>query len=80
MLGPAAAARAVRAAGPVDVKAIIAQMVQMGDEGHNRNRAGTLMLLRELLPALIDAARAERDVAEAVRFVGRQRPLLPQPR
>ena len=26
-------------------------MLQMGDEGHNRNRAGTLMLLRELLPA-----------------------------
>ena len=26
-------------------------MVQMGDEAHNRNRAGTLMLLRDLLPA-----------------------------
>ena len=40
---------------PVDVKAIIAQMVQMGDEGHNRNRAGTLMFLREVLPAMIDS-------------------------
>ena len=46
---------AVRAAGPIDVKAIIAQMVQMGDEGHNRNRAGTLMFLREVLPAMIDS-------------------------
>ena len=34
--------------GPIDVKAIISQMIQMGDEGHNRNRAGTLMLLREI--------------------------------
>lgn len=60
---------AVRAAGPVDVRAIIGQMVQMGDEGHNRNRAGTLMLLRELLPTLIDSGRPSAEVAEAVRFV-----------
>jgi Protein of unknown function (DUF1116) len=60
---------AVRAGDPVDVKAIVAQMVQMGDEGHNRNRAGTLMFLREVLPAMIDSGRPTRDVAEAVRFV-----------
>ncbi|MDQ1641250.1 MAG: hypothetical protein QOJ90_601 [Actinomycetota bacterium] len=61
---------AVRATGPIDVKAIAAQMLQMGDEGHNRNRAGTLMFLRELLPALIDSGAPTSDVAEAVRFVG----------
>jgi hypothetical protein len=61
---------AVRATGPVDVKAIATQMLQMGDEGHNRNRAGTLMLLRELLPALIDSGAPTKDVAEAARFVG----------
>ncbi len=60
---------AVRAHGPVDVKAILAQMVHMGDEAHNRNRAGTLMLLRELLPHLIDSAMAPSDVAQAVGFV-----------
>ena len=61
--------QAVRAAGPVDIRSIIGQMVQMGDEGHNRNRAGTLMLLRELLPMLIDSGRPSAEVAEAVRFV-----------
>ena len=60
---------AVRAGEPVDIRAIIGQMVQMGDEGHNRNRAGTLMFLRELLPALIDSGRPAADVAAAVRFV-----------
>ena len=60
---------AVRAASPVDVKAIIAQMIQMGDEGHNRNRAGTLMFLREVLPAMIDSGQPTSQVAEAVRFV-----------
>ena len=67
VLGPALRA-AVNRHGPVDVKAIIAQMVQMGDEGHNRNRAGTLMLLRELLPELVDAADPVQ-LAEVVRFV-----------
>ncbi|HSV67175.1 MAG TPA: DUF1116 domain-containing protein [Mycobacteriales bacterium] len=73
VLGPALQA-AVRAAGPIDIKAIIAQMVQMGDEGHNRNRAGTLMLLRELFPHLVSAGAAAglstKDMAEIARFVG----------
>jgi hypothetical protein len=67
VLGPALRA-AVNRHGPVDVKAIVAQMVQMGDEGHNRNRAGTLMLLRELLPELVEAADPAH-LAEVVRFV-----------
>ncbi|HMM93605.1 DUF1116 domain-containing protein [Phycicoccus sp.] len=62
--------QAVRSTGPVDVRAIIAQMLQMGDEGHNRNRAGSLMLLRELLPGMITADASSTDVAEAVRFSG----------
>ncbi|HEX6235146.1 MAG TPA: DUF1116 domain-containing protein [Jiangellaceae bacterium] len=60
---------AVRRRGRIDIKAILAQMVQMGDEGHNRNRAGTLMLLRDLLPDLIDSGAPSSQVAEAVRFV-----------
>lgn len=62
--------QAVRAAGPFDIKAVIAQMLQMGDEGHNRNRAGSLMLLRELLPALVTADAPSTDIAEALRFCG----------
>jgi hypothetical protein len=68
VLGPVLQ-HAVRARPPVDVKAIIAQMLQMGDEGHNRNRAGTLMLLRELLPSMIDSPFSPADVARAVQFI-----------
>ncbi|HEX6876881.1 MAG TPA: DUF1116 domain-containing protein [Nocardioidaceae bacterium] len=60
---------AVRAGDPIDVKAIVSQMVQMGDEGHNRNRAGTLMFLRDVLPAMIESGRPSTEVAKAVRFV-----------
>jgi succinyl-CoA synthetase alpha subunit len=56
--------------GGIDIKGIIAQMLQMGDEGHNRNRAGSLMLLRELLPTMITADAPSSDIAEAVRFSG----------
>jgi len=72
VLGPLlqGAVRAVRdEQGPVDVTGILTQMLQMGDEAHNRNRAGTLMLLRDLSPALVAGGDAH-DVAEALRFVG----------
>jgi hypothetical protein len=46
-----------------------AQALQMGDEGHNRNRAGTSLLLRTLLPALIELDEPSADVASAARFI-----------
>jgi hypothetical protein len=53
---------AVALATRIDLKAIIAQALHMGDELHNRNRAGTSLLYRALAPAIIrsctDAARA----------------------
>jgi hypothetical protein len=75
VLGPllqAAVRRRAQATGPVDVRAIVVQMLQMGDEGHNRNRAGTMMLVRELVPELLEAELPAgltlADVAETVRF------------
>jgi len=73
VLGPLLQA-AVRSSGPVDITGILTQMLQMGDEAHNRNRAGTLMLLRDLAPATVRAAAevgfATDDVADALRFIG----------
>ncbi len=69
VLGPALQG-AVRRHGPVDVTTIVAQMLAMGDEGHNRNRAGTLMLLRDLLPDLIASGLPATDLADVARFVG----------
>lgn len=78
VLGPLlqAAVRAQASAGadPVDVTGILTQMLQMGDEAHNRNRAGTLMLLRDLSPAMVSAIDGRgfdgADVAAALRFIG----------
>ena len=46
-------AAALELRGPIDMKNLIAQVLQMGDEGHNRNRAGTSLFIRELAPYLV---------------------------
>jgi hypothetical protein len=68
VLGPVLQ-QAVRAHGPVDLKAIVAQMLQMGDEGHNRNRAGTSLWLREIVADLVTVDTPTKDIAEVLRFV-----------
>jgi len=55
---------------PLDVKAVLAQMLQMGDEGHNRNRAGSAITLRELAPSLVEVDAPQSDIAAVLRFIG----------
>jgi hypothetical protein len=62
--------KAVRAAGGVDITGILTQMLQMGDEAHNRNRAGTLMVLRDLAPAMVTSGVDAADVAKSLTFIG----------
>ncbi|WP_283133692.1 DUF1116 domain-containing protein [Rhizohabitans arisaemae] len=52
--------------GPVDVRSIIAQALQMGDELHNRNRAATSLLARELGPSIAESPHGP----EVLRFIG----------
>ena len=61
VLGPALG-EAVRRAGGVDVRMLIAQALQMGDECHNRNRAASALLIKALAPhvAALDLPAAER--------------------
>jgi hypothetical protein len=53
-------ADAIQAHGAIDMKSMIAQALQMGDEGHNRNRAGTSLFIRELAPFLV-GSEPDRD-------------------
>jgi hypothetical protein len=48
--------QAVEASGGINMKSLTAQALLMGDECHNRNVAATSLLLKELLPWLIDSA------------------------
>lgn len=69
VLGPLLA-KTVRGADPINATAIITQMLQMGDEGHNRNRSASLMLLRDFAPAMVETDASSTDVAEVLRFIG----------
>ena len=60
---------ALRRHGPVDVRSLVVQALQMGDEGHNRNRAGSSLFLREIAGDLVEVDAAATDIAEVLRFV-----------
>jgi hypothetical protein len=62
-------AKALDGIEPIDLRSMTAQALQMGDEGHNRNRAGTSLLLRALLPALIELDEPSADTAAVARFI-----------
>ena len=62
-LGPALSVT-LKASGPIDLKAITAQALQMGDEGHNRNVAATSLFTRIIAPTLVETV--DRPTAQAV--------------
>jgi len=55
--------------GPVDMKSLIAQALQMGDEGHNRNRAGTSLFIREIAPDLVMLDESREKIARILTFI-----------
>jgi hypothetical protein len=54
---------------PLDLRAISAQALEMGDEVHNRNRAATSLVLRQLAAALAESDRPSAEIARAIRFI-----------
>ena len=55
--------------GSIDLKTMIAQLLQMGDEGHNRNKAGTSLLFRELTPAILATDLPNQEKIDALNFI-----------
>ena len=61
--------KALELRGPVDMKNLIAQVLQMGDEGHNRNRAGTSLFIRELAPYLVMLDEPKEKLQRVLKFM-----------
>ncbi|HEX3525960.1 MAG TPA: DUF1116 domain-containing protein [Thermoanaerobaculia bacterium] len=61
---------AIARAGSVDLRTLLAEALHMGDEGHNRNKAGTLIFLQRLAPSLAKAAPDAETLAEILKFMG----------
>jgi hypothetical protein len=54
----------------LDLRATMAEALHMGDEGHNRNKAGSLLFLRFLAPRIARLPVPAATQAEVLRFVG----------
>ncbi len=55
----------------IDLRSLIAQALHMGDECHNRNRAGTSLFLRVILPALARTNGDNETLARVIEFIDR---------
>jgi hypothetical protein len=63
-------AAAIQAAGGIDMRALLAEALHMGDEGHNRNKAGSLLFLKVLAPSIGRVASDRALEEEVMRFLG----------
>lgn len=55
--------------GGIDLRALISQALHMGDECHNRNRAGTSLFLRAVTPAVMRTCPDRERMAEVFEFI-----------
>jgi len=54
----------------IDLRALLAEALHMGDEGHNRNKAGSLLYLKQLAPRIAKVAKDASQEEEILRFLG----------
>lgn len=62
-------AQAVEIGGEIDLRQMLAQAIQMGDEDHNRNIAGTVLLMQRLAPSLLQTDFTLEEKVEVLNFI-----------
>ena len=51
---------------PIELRSLISQALQMGDECHNRHKAGSALFLREVAPGIVATNHSTTDVAAVI--------------
>ncbi|MBA3531819.1 MAG: DUF1116 domain-containing protein, partial [Ardenticatenales bacterium] len=69
ILAPTLAA-AVESSGGLDMRALLSEALHMGDEGHNRNKAGSILFLKALAPHIARVAKEPSIASEVLRAIG----------
>jgi hypothetical protein len=54
----------------IDIRALLAESLHMGDEGHNRNKAGSTLFTAKLAPLIAQLAKENSVAAEVLQFLG----------
>lgn len=61
---------AIEASGGMDIRALVAEAMHMGDEGHNRNKAGSILYTKNLAPHVARHAPNSDVAADILKFLG----------
>ncbi|MCB0160226.1 MAG: DUF1116 domain-containing protein [Caldilineaceae bacterium] len=61
---------AIVAAGGLDIRALLAEALHMGDEGHNRNKAGSILYTAKLAPHIARVAPDGGTAADIIAALG----------
>lgn len=65
-----ALADALAASNGIDMRALMSEALHMGDEGHNRNKAGSLLYLKLIAPLIAKTMKDSAAMAEVLQFIG----------
>ena len=69
VLGPTVKA-AIEASGGIDIRAILSKALHMGDDGHNRLDAASILWTTQLAPFIVNTAKDTATAAEVIKFLG----------
>jgi len=61
---------AIESTDGIDIRALLAESLHMGDEGHNRNKAGSIMFTAKLAPLITRVASDNLAASEVLAFLG----------
>jgi len=61
---------AIEMSGGIDIRALLAEALHMGDEGHNRNKAGSVLFTKNLAPYIVRATKDPDVAAKILQFMG----------
>lgn len=69
VMGPVLKA-ALESSDGLDIRALLSESLHMGDEGHNRNKAGSIIFASKLAPLIATVAEDSAAEAEILKFLG----------
>ncbi|MFQ5638695.1 MAG: DUF1116 domain-containing protein [bacterium] len=61
---------AIAASGGIDIKTLLSEALHMGDEGHNRNKAGSILFLKALAPHVAKVSTDSSVTAKVLQTIG----------
>ncbi len=69
VMGPMLAEALALSEDGLDIRALLAESLHMGDEGHNRNKAGSLLYTARLAPLIAQTSASTAEKARVLQFL-----------